>query len=90
MKIINGYEKITLHLAPQDQGYDKAMAAFECSLDNLGLPGLGLYLIHWPGTSGLKKEDPQNAHLREGSWKALEELHRNGEKCQVTYPHSEK
>ena len=48
MKIINGYEKITLHLAPQDQGYDKAMAAFECSLDNLGLPGLGLYLIHWP------------------------------------------
>lgn len=31
-----------------DQGYDRTMAAFQASLDRLGVDYLDLYLIHWP------------------------------------------
>jgi 2,5-diketo-D-gluconate reductase A len=31
-----------------DQGYDNTMAAFEQSIENLGVDYLDLYLIHWP------------------------------------------
>lgn len=31
-----------------DQGYDSTLAAFEASMDRLGLDVLDLYLIHWP------------------------------------------
>ncbi|WP_301150094.1 aldo/keto reductase [Mycobacterium simiae] len=31
-----------------DQGYDSTLAAFEASMDRLGLDYLDLYLIHWP------------------------------------------
>lgn len=31
-----------------DQGYDTTLAAFEASLDRLGVDYLDLYLIHWP------------------------------------------
>ncbi|WP_458318331.1 aldo/keto reductase [Mycolicibacterium brisbanense] len=31
-----------------DQGYDATLAAFEASLDRLGVDYLDLYLIHWP------------------------------------------
>ncbi|ORJ57015.1 aldo/keto reductase [Mycobacterium simiae] len=31
-----------------DQGYDSTLAAFEVSMDRLGLDYLDLYLIHWP------------------------------------------
>ncbi|WP_029111364.1 aldo/keto reductase [Mycobacterium sp. URHD0025] len=31
-----------------DQGYDAALAAFDASLDRLGVDYLDLYLIHWP------------------------------------------
>jgi 2,5-diketo-D-gluconate reductase A len=31
-----------------DQGYDSTLAAFDASLDRLGVDSLDLYLIHWP------------------------------------------
>ncbi|MCV7028997.1 aldo/keto reductase [Mycobacterium sherrisii] len=31
-----------------DQGYDSTLAAFDASMDRLGLDYLDLYLIHWP------------------------------------------
>lgn len=31
-----------------DQGYDSTMAAFDASMDRLGLDYLDLYLVHWP------------------------------------------
>ena len=65
--------------APRDQGYEKALAACEHSLQALGRPYLDLYLIHWPGTQGKKREDPHNATLRRESWTAMEELYRKGE-----------
>ncbi|MGC9436750.1 aldo/keto reductase [Streptomyces sp. WG5] len=39
---------ITTKLWNDDQGEDKALAAFDASLDKLGLDYVDLYLIHWP------------------------------------------
>jgi diketogulonate reductase-like aldo/keto reductase len=58
---------VTTKLWNSDQGYDKALRAFERSMDNFGLDYLDLYLIHWP-LSGKRKD----------SWKALEKIY--GEK----------
>jgi diketogulonate reductase-like aldo/keto reductase len=60
-------------LGPGDQGYDRAKAAILQSLKNLNLDYIDLYIIHWPGSKGLKPDDPLNKSNRIGSWKALEE-----------------
>ncbi|GAA2202787.1 aldo/keto reductase [Streptomyces bangladeshensis] len=39
---------ITTKLWNEDQGYDATLAAFDASLDKLGLDYVDLYLIHWP------------------------------------------
>jgi 2,5-diketo-D-gluconate reductase A len=39
---------LTTKLWNADQGYDRTMAAFEQSVDRLGVDYLDLYLIHWP------------------------------------------
>ncbi|MEI7033573.1 aldo/keto reductase [Streptomyces pratensis] len=39
---------VTTKLWNDDQGKDKALAAFDASLDKLGLDYIDLYLIHWP------------------------------------------
>lgn len=56
---------ITTKLWNQDQGYDKALKAFDDSLKRLGLDYIDLYLIHWP-VPGERLE----------SWRALENLFR--------------
>ncbi|EON71276.1 aldo/keto reductase [Lysinibacillus sphaericus] len=48
-------------------GYDETIAAYEESLQKLGLDYLDLYLIHWPG---------KNKYME--SWKALEDLYEEG------------
>lgn len=50
-----------------DQGYDGTLAAYEASLERLGLESLDLYLIHWP-VNGKFKE----------TWRALETLYKAG------------
>ena len=64
--------------APSDHGFDKALAACEKSLVALRRSHLDLYLIHWPGVQGRKREDPHNAALRKESWRALEQLYSEG------------
>lgn len=60
---------ITSKLWVADLGYDSTLAAFEASLDKLGLEHLDLYLIHWPApATGLYLE----------SWRALEHLLASG------------
>ncbi len=39
---------ITTKLWNADQGYESTLAAFDASLDRLGVDHLDLYLIHWP------------------------------------------
>ncbi|WP_334072420.1 MULTISPECIES: aldo/keto reductase [Paenibacillus] len=58
---------VTSKLWNADQGYDSALAAFDATMDKLGLDYLDLYLIHWP-VKGKYKE----------SWRALETLYREG------------
>lgn len=58
---------VTTKVWNSDQGYDKALRAFDRSIKKLGLDYVDLYLIHWP-VEGLRKD----------TWKALEYLHGNG------------
>ncbi len=57
---------ITTKLWVQDAGYEKTKKAFEKSLNKLQLDYLDLYLIHQPYG---------DVH---GSWRAMEELYKNG------------
>ena len=58
---------ITTKLWNADQGYDRALRAFDASLESLGLDYVDLYLIHWPV-----------AGKRLDSWRALERVHQEG------------
>lgn len=58
---------ITTKVWNSDQGYESTFAAYEESLEKLGLEYVDLYLIHWP-VAGKYKE----------TWKALEKLYKDG------------
>ncbi|MEH7074299.1 aldo/keto reductase [Neobacillus drentensis] len=58
---------ITSKVWNADLGYDSTLAAYQTSLDKLGLDYLDLYLIHWP-VAGKYKE----------AWRALETLYKEG------------
>lgn len=61
---------VTTKLWVSDYGYDQTLAAFDTSLDKLGLDYLDLYLLHWPL--------PSAPHLTVGSYKAAEKLLADG------------
>jgi diketogulonate reductase-like aldo/keto reductase len=58
---------VTTKLWNADQGFDRALRAFDASLERLGLDYVDLYLIHWP-VAGKRLE----------SWRALERIHGEG------------
>jgi len=58
---------VTTKLWNADQGYDRALRAFDASLERLGLDYVDLYLIHWP-VAGKRLE----------SWRALERIQDEG------------
>lgn len=66
---------VTSKLWNTERGYDKAMVAFEKTLDDLGLDYLDLYLLHWPA---VKKQFDNWEELNLSSWKALTELYKAG------------
>jgi len=57
---------ITSKLWNKSQGYEKTLAAFEQTLERLGLDYLDLYLIHWP----VPEADQYKA-----TWRAFEKLY---------------
>ncbi|MFC3800169.1 aldo/keto reductase [Cohnella sp. GCM10012308] len=58
---------VTTKIWNDDQGYDKTLAAYDASLERLGLDHVDLLLIHWPGTD--KFVD---------TWRAFEKLYADG------------
>ncbi|PWK08427.1 aldo/keto reductase [Tumebacillus permanentifrigoris] len=58
---------ITTKVWNANQGYESTLAAFEESMQKLGLEYLDLYLIHWP--KGEKSKD---------TWRAMEQLYKDG------------
>ena len=59
----------------QDAGYEKTLASFEKTLDNLGTDYLDLYLIHWPAAAN--QLDDWEAINRD-TWRAMTELYQAG------------
>ena len=60
---------VTTKLVNPEHGYDSALAAFDRSMDELGLDILDLYLIHWP----VPAKD-----LYVATWQAFEKLYAGG------------
>jgi 2,5-diketo-D-gluconate reductase A len=60
---------ITTKVWNSDQGYAETLAAFDASMERLGLETLDLYLIHW-------LQPKQGKHVE--TWRALVELQRSG------------
>jgi 2,5-diketo-D-gluconate reductase A len=60
---------VTTKLWNSDQGREPALAAFDQSLERLGLDYVDLYLIHWPVPSADRYVE---------TWKALEQIHADG------------
>jgi 2,5-diketo-D-gluconate reductase A len=60
---------LTTKLWNESQGYDRALKAFDKSLQRLGRDSVDLYLIHWPCPT-------QNLYVE--SWKALVRLKEEG------------
>lgn len=57
---------VTTKLWNSEQGHDSTLAAFEASLDRLGLDHVDLYLIHWPTPSEGRFID---------TWRAFERIY---------------
>lgn len=60
---------VTTKVWNADHGFDRTLAAFEASLERLGLEEVDLYLIHWPAPH-------QNRYV--DTWRALIRLHKEG------------
>ncbi|KEO83831.1 aldo/keto reductase [Tumebacillus flagellatus] len=58
---------VTTKVWNSNQGYESTLAAFDESMQKLGLDYLDLYLIHWP-VAGKYKD----------TWRALEKLYKDG------------
>jgi diketogulonate reductase-like aldo/keto reductase len=58
-----------------DHGYENTLAAFERTMEDLGMEYLDLYLIHWPNP---RKFRDRWQEANAGSWKAMEELYNAG------------
>ncbi|MDR6722884.1 diketogulonate reductase-like aldo/keto reductase [Paenibacillus amylolyticus] len=58
---------ITSKVWNADLGYEETLAAFDTTMNKLGLEVLDLYLVHWPKAGKYK-----------AAWKAIEELYQAG------------
>lgn len=61
-----------------NQSEEDVISLIKTSLKNLQTDYIDLYLIHWPGVSGLKSDHPDNSKYRQKTWKTLVKLHKEG------------
>lgn len=66
---------ITSKLWNTERGYDKTMAAFERTMQDLGLEYLDLYLIHWPASP---HQFDNWEDLNRETWRAMTDLYKKG------------
>lgn len=66
---------VTSKLDNASHGYEETLAAFDKTMNELGLDYLDLYLIHWPKPYAIRDRWKE---LNEGTWLAFEELYEKG------------
>lgn len=66
---------VTSKLWNSDRGYKQTLAAFEVTMEKLGLEYLDLYLIHWPA---IQKQFADWQEINAQTWKAFEDLYAKG------------
>lgn len=66
---------VTSKLWNSEQGYESTLAAFDATMERLGLDYLDLYLIHWPMAKDFK--DSWQTAVCE-TWRAFEKLYKDG------------
>lgn len=69
---------ITSKAGPSEMGFDKTYEACLRSLHAFGQNAIDLYLLHWPGASGLPHASPEHRKRRLEAWMALEKLYAEG------------
>jgi len=67
---------VTSKLWNSERGYEKTKAAFEKTMQELGLEYLDLYLIHWP--ANYLQFGAEAKKLNAETWRALEDLYFEG------------
>jgi diketogulonate reductase-like aldo/keto reductase len=66
---------ITSKVWNTERGYEKTLAAFEKTIEDIGVSYLDLYLIHWPAAAH-KYDDWEE--VNRGTWRAMTELYKAG------------
>ncbi|MBO4458217.1 MAG: aldo/keto reductase [Butyrivibrio sp.] len=66
---------VTSKVWKTEAGYEKTLAAFEKTMERIGLEYLDLYLIHWPASYAFD-DDWENTNR--STWKAMTEIYNSG------------
>ena len=67
---------VTSKVWKTENTYDKVMASFEKTMENLGLDYLDLYLVHWPASDAF---DPDWKETNRQVWRAMIDIYRSGQ-----------